>query len=187
MKLNTSQLSPGENSLAYASPRDKWVTELITRISARGYQLSTPLEIAIRLTKIEPDFYMKGSMQCSVGLECARCAENFRFPLNQRFEIAFSQSNPKSGISKFKASADSDELDINFFEGHEINLSEVLEEQFFLAIPFQAICSESCKGVCQRCGINRNTKECLCDSQAVPNHFSVLTQYKLSGGSRGSS
>lgn len=178
MKLNTSQISPGENLLAFSSPKDAWLTALMARVSERGYEFKSPLYVELSLTKLEPDYYMKGILKCSITRECARCAEVFTMPLTQRFEIAFTQSNSRRIRSKLDA-ADTDELDINFFEGHEIDLSPVIEEQFFLAIPFQSICKADCKGICQKCGINRSHKDCGCVPEIALHPFETLKGFQL--------
>jgi uncharacterized protein len=36
-------------------------------------------------------------------------------------------------------------------------------EQFQLALPMKALCSEACKGLCPTCGTNLNTGTCDCN------------------------
>ncbi len=187
MKLNTSQVFPGENALQFSSQKDGWVQNLVTRVSASGYEFTAPLALDLRLTKLEPDFYLKGTLGCHVIQPCARCAESFELKINHRFEIAFSKLNSRRGKSRFEnntgstseSTAEMNEVDINFIEGNEIDLSPVIEEQFFLAIPFQSVCQESCKGMCQRCGANLNKGRCDCKVESKAIAFSDLGILKV--------
>lgn len=177
MKLLISQLLEGENAFQFNSAKEGWVTDVIHRVEKRGYQVNGPMLIDLRLTKLEPDYYLRGQLVFNIQQTCARCAENFPMPIRQPFEIALAHiSNAK--VNKVGLSEESEELDVNFFEGNEIDLSPIVEEQFFLSIPYQSLCRPDCKGMCQQCGSNRNTVDCKCGSITPPNPFSVLQQLK---------
>lgn len=179
MKLNTKHISPGESKLDFSSSRDGWMQNLVTKVKSRDYCLKAPISVSLSVTKVEPDFFMRGNLQSAIVQPCARCAENFTLALNHRFDIAFSQINSRQLQSTIKQSGEIDELDINFFDGHEIDLAPVIEEQFFLAIPFQSICKPDCKGICQACGANQNTAPCECRTTVSPGPFSILNRYQI--------
>lgn len=66
--------------------------------------------------------------------------------------------------------AESDDLNLDVDEevirisphGLEINVAHLAFEEFLLALPFKALCSEECKGLCPKCGHNLNTGPCAC-------------------------
>jgi len=58
-----------------------------------------------------------------------------------------------------------EELDTHYYEGEELDLNEILQEEIVLNIPMRAVCKEDCKGLCERCGGNRNLGECKCENQ----------------------
>jgi uncharacterized protein len=86
---------------------------------------------------------------------------------DQKFVIAFYKS--ENDIKTFSQAVDDIEgsFDLEFLEGNEINIGEVLHEQLALEIPFQPVCSESCKGLCTSCGTNLNEETCACVSKSV--------------------
>ena len=146
MKLIITQLHEGENRFHFESQRDSWVGEIVSRIGEGGYQVQGPLTVDLNLTKLEPDYYLKGEMAFKVEQTCARCAENYDLPIKHSFDVALAHVD----ANKVKAVAiaeESEVLDVNFFDGNEIELSPILEEQFFLSIPYQAVCKEDCKGI----------------------------------------
>ncbi len=55
-----------------------------------------------------------------------------------------------------------------------LNLAELIEEQVLISIPEKKLCSTSCKGLCQRCGVNLNKQSCLCTEEIEDHPFAVL-------------
>ena len=172
MKLVVSQLNEGENRFEFESPKEAWLQQVVQRISQEGYHLPSPLQVEVNLTKLEPDYYLRGSMRFTIEQNCARCAEGFVMPVNHTFHVAMAHLTHGKSRSP-ELMEESEELDINFFEGNEIDLSPVIEEQFFLSLPYQSVCQEDCKGICQQCGKNRNIAKCTCVPKAA-SAFSVL-------------
>jgi uncharacterized protein len=178
MKLSISTLNEGENALEFNSIRDSWLKNLISRIEREGgFHFETPLGLDLRLTKLEPDYYLRGKMNYCIAVPCARCAESFKMPVDQAFELALSHVKSAEAGSE-KISEESEELDINFFSGNEIDLEPMVEEQFQLSLPYKALCSNNCRGVCQKCGKNLNQGNCDCKSDSETNPFSILKQIK---------
>ena len=44
----------------------------------------------------------------------------------------------------------------------ELDLGELMREQFVLALPMKPLCREACKGLCPQCGTNLNKATCDC-------------------------
>jgi len=42
-------------------------------------------------------------------------------------------------------------------------LEDVLREQVLLSLPARTLCKPDCKGLCPRCGKNRNLEACTCE------------------------
>ena len=56
-----------------------------------------------------------------------------------------------------------DDLETSYYRDDQIDLNELLREQFYLALPMKPLCREDCQGLCPVCGINRNTATCGCE------------------------
>ncbi len=178
MKLPISQLPEGDSSFHFESPKDSWVQDLIRDIAKRGYQVVGPMKLDLKLTKLEPDYYLRGVVQFSVTQVCARCAESFPLPVQQPFHVAMAHV-AHDRHHKAEVAEESDELDVNYFEGPDINLAPVIEEQFFLSLPYQSLCRPNCRGVCQQCGKNLNLEDCGCKAMEAPHPFSKLKEFRL--------
>ncbi|NBX67950.1 MAG: DUF177 domain-containing protein [Proteobacteria bacterium] len=178
MKIAVTSLVEGENPFHFDSQKEDWLKELITHLTKEGYQFKSPLIVDANLTKVDPDFYLRGKLKFSVDQTCARCAEQFPLNVNSPFEIALANV-PSGKLRSPELAEESEELDINFFEGHEIDLNPIITEQFFLSIPYQSLCKPDCLGICQQCGTNLNSKMCQCAEKKSITPFSVLQEMKL--------
>ncbi len=175
MKLVISQLKEGENLFDFDSTKEPWLIEMIKRITDTGHTFLSPMHVHFNLVQSDPDYFLKGKMDFHVEQICARCAETFDQSIKHPFAVSLAhvESN-RAHKTKSKEEEEDTDLDINFFEGNEIDLAPLLEEQFFLSLPYKSTCSETCKGICQSCGQNLNLKTCGCSHKNLASPFSVL-------------
>ena len=178
MKLPVSQIHEGDNALHFDSRQDGWVRDVMHHVEKRGYRFNSPMLAEMNLVKLEPDYYLRGRLEFAIQQTCARCAEPFQLDIKHPFEVAFAHISGQTVRKTAKLTEESEELDINFFEGPELDLAPVVEEQFFLSIPYQAVCKPACRGMCQKCGQNLNAGACGCSGEIKPNPFSILKQLK---------
>jgi uncharacterized protein len=142
-------------------------------VEKEGYRFVTPMQVDLKVTKLEPEFYIKGKLEFTVEQTCARCAETFPLSIRHPFDVAMAKL-PQVRVRGTEIAEKADTLDVNFFEGNEIALNPIIEEQFFLSIPYQSLCRQECKGMCQKCGMNRNIKECGCKAVLEVSPFAAL-------------
>jgi uncharacterized protein len=55
-----------------------------------------------------------------------------------------------------------DDLDVDFYENDELDLSRLVENETTLALPMKPLCRPDCRGLCAVCGANRNVVMCTC-------------------------
>ena len=97
---------------------------------------------------------IKGSCELIFSIPCDRCLT----PVETKLSLEFSRVvyAPDMDIPK-------EEEDQQFVEEYELNLERLLEEELQLLWPTKTLCSEDCKGICMKCGQNRNEGSCDCD------------------------
>ena len=81
---------------------------------------------------------------------------------------------PKERIKNIVSSKPADrlgilDLDIEFYTDDAIDINEIIRNQIILAVPFNPLCKEDCKGLCPQCGMNRNHGTCECSGEEVIN------------------
>ena len=71
-----------------------------------------------------------------------------------------------------------DDLETSYYADDQIDLNEMMREQFYLALPMKPLCREDCKGLCPQCGTNLNTGTCDCAPVWEDPRLAALKQLK---------
>jgi uncharacterized protein len=136
---------------------------------------SSPLHaigVAELLEESDGQIRVQGRYTVEMTAQCDRCLGRARFPLDAGFDLFY---RPASELAEQEEVAiDEGEAEIGFYEGHGLELEDILREQVLLALPMQKVCEESCKGICPVCGKNRNEADCGCSDSADDNRWSAL-------------
>ncbi len=104
---------------------------------------------------------LTGSVQADTSLECSRCLKRFPFRIQEsrmHVDLMPGTSRPSAGEHEL----DRSELEVEFYQGDEIEPLELLKEQLLLGIPMVPLHSEECRGLCPVCGADLNERECGC-------------------------
>lgn len=120
---------------------------------------------------------VNGSLKVEMGAECDRCLEPASFPVEGRFRLAYRPS--QSPMQGHETLLDAAEAEIGFFEGDGLELADVVREHVLLSLPMQRLCRPECKGICPRCGQNRNDAECACATVKIDERWEALKQIKV--------
>jgi uncharacterized protein len=125
-----------------------------------AYRVAEPVELEFDLHKDKARFRIVGTVRTVLELSCSRCLEPYRLPVDAAVDLRYLPSEERS-TDDDKEIADED-VDISYYRDDQIDLSELLREQFYLAMPMKPLCREECGGLCPQCGVNRNTGTCDC-------------------------
>ena len=110
---------------------------------------------------IVADIRLRGNFSSNFQVPCARCIEPVEIPLAAEFDLIF---RPVSADSESpERSITAPETEIGYYQKDSLLLEDVLREQVLLALPVRTLCKPDCKGLCPRCGQNRNSQPCSCD------------------------
>jgi uncharacterized protein len=136
--------------------------ERLNRPENSGFRFLGPAEIAVTLRKVDGGLKIMGSVECRLALNCGRCLEEFTFPLSTELDVELA---PKALMpSENELELKFGEMDVEYFEGDEIDLAQVVYEEVLLNIPMGPLCGEECRGLCGVCGKNRNYEPCTCET-----------------------
>lgn len=122
--------------------------------------------------EIVSDIRLKGSLQGSFEAPCARCVEPVQHLISAEFDLLFRPLGVDAGGSEYAISTQ--ETEIGYYEKDGLALEDVLREQVLLALPARSLCQPECKGLCPRCGQNRNEAACSCDEVASDLRWEAL-------------
>jgi uncharacterized protein len=110
---------------------------------------------------IVADIRLKGSFSGRFQVPCARCVEPVEIPLAADFDLIFRPAAADSEATERSITAP--ETEIGYYQKDSLLLEDVLREQVLLSLPVRTLCKPDCKGLCPRCGENRNIQPCSCD------------------------
>ena len=118
-----------------------------------------------------------GQVLSAVRLTCSRCLAEYELPLASEFTIFYTESTGDELEEEVELS--DVELISASYQGEEIDLDFEIAEQVMLEIPFKPLCSESCLGLCSRCGADLNAGECGCDRGGINMKMVALQKIKI--------
>ncbi len=162
-----------------ASLTTAWCAERLAGV----YEAASPtLAIAIVASRhaevVEAHVRVQGKFRCA----CSRCAEPVELTVDTEFDHHFvgpGQLDASGELDVDGMALDADP-DVSEHDGARIELEELCIEHAILALPDVPLCDEDCKGLCPRCGINRNQETCSCDlSEERSSPWAKLAQLRV--------
>jgi len=125
-----------------------------------AYRIVAPVDLDFDIRKDKEKFRLEGTARTALELTCSRCLEPFRMPVDAAFDLRFM---PVSEMpTEEEREMQEEDIDVSYYRDDEIDLNELLREQFYLALPMKPLCREDCKGLCPQCGTNLNAGTCSC-------------------------
>jgi len=138
-----------------------------------GGTIGAPFEASLYIVPQDEGFLITGSMRGSVLLPCDFCLEEFETPVQANFD-SFEQAGANDDQY-------ADEVRVREVKGSpEFDAGGYLWEQFMLALPTRPLCKPGCKGLCPKCGKDRNKDECGCGRDDGDPRLAVLRKLKVS-------
>jgi uncharacterized protein len=110
---------------------------------------------------IVADIRLRGRFAGKFQVPCARCVEPVEVPLSAEFDLIFRPAGADSDAPERSITAP--ETEIGYYQKDGLWLEDVLREQVLLSLPVKTLCKPDCKGLCPRCGENRNSQACRCE------------------------
>jgi len=142
-----------------------------------GYRLSGPLRASLEFTLLEGSVRVTGRVRALLGATCDRCLVEFPFEIDSEVDLFFSRLGEPPGTEVELKAPD---LDVNALTGDALNTDDILLGQIAEELPLTALCSESCKGLCQGCGADLNKAACKCVAEEkIDARLAVLKNFRV--------
>jgi uncharacterized protein len=166
MKIRIEEITEKGIQLGFNKEKE-WLDELFRGGRDIDFTFASPISISLMINRSGRNVFVQGKIDTSLNLKCIRCAEEFVYHLSEAITCTLAPlietSRPHS-----ESELTSQDLELSFYQGEEIDLYQILKEHLFLSLPSYPLCSNSCKGLCPVCGVNLNVDSCRC-SQRVGN------------------
>jgi len=182
MKLEIEGLSSEPRAFAYQADAGWWSARMPAQPGVPR-DLPEPIRMAGQAYRggAGEELVLEGSVDGAFLLECARCLARYRHPLHEPFRLVLEPAGSRTPAEPEAAEALSrdgvclsDELEMGWYRGSEIQLDAVCLEVVSLALPVKPLCREDCAGLCPRCGADRNEAPCTCEDVSPSSPFAAL-------------
>lgn len=150
--------------------------ELQQRTPLRGEGRADLVEEHHGKHKVIQDIRLKGKLDTSLEMPCARCLEPVVHEVSRSFDLLYRPQGSDAGHAEL--SVTDAEAEIGYYQGAGLLLEDALREQVLLAVPLKVLCREDCKGLCPHCGKNLNEGQCTCAEQVEDPRWSALKQIR---------
>jgi uncharacterized protein len=127
------------------------------------FQMIAPAMLAFDIFKDKQQFRLSGRVQTTLELPCSRCLEPFTWPVDAAFDLRYLPRTENAGEGEREI--EEDDLATAFYENDEVDLGQLMLEQFYLSLPMKPLCADDCRGLCPVCGTNLNRATCQCDPE----------------------
>ena len=153
-------LSLDLNKIRTAQERFERVYQADELPREQDFTLVEPVSLAFDIFKDKQQFHLVGHVKTTLELPCSRCLEPFTLPVDQAFDLRYQPHAQNTGEGEREI--EEDDLTTAFYENDEIDLGQLMREQFYLALPMKPLCADDCQGLCAVCGKNLNRETCDC-------------------------
>lgn len=126
-----------------------------------AFRVTSPVDLRIRVHKDGTRYRLVGRVRASLELGCSRCLEPFALAVDAAFDLRYSPA--AEAADSEERELQSADLNAASYSDESIDLQQLVEEQFYLALPMKPLCRQECKGLCPQCGTNLNVETCDCD------------------------
>ena len=144
--------------------------------SGDDYRVVGDATLTFDIHKDKQHFRLVGRVKSTLELTCGRCLDPFARPVDLEFDLRYQPHTPDGGEGEREIKED--DLTTAYYENDEIDLGQLMLEQFYLSLPMKPLCRDDCQGLCPVCGKNRNREMCACQQQWEDPRLAALRALK---------
>lgn len=104
----------------------------------------------------------------NVTVHCARCTEEIKQLV--KFKVS------EYLVREEQAENMGDDDDAVVFSGEEIDIDDIIINNFLLNTSGKYLCREDCRGLCPKCGKNLNMGDCGCPDDEIDPRWAALAE-----------
>jgi len=134
----------------------------------------------VRMLRTEKGIWVEAKLSSHVRCSCSRCLLDFVQPVELDVQEEFLPRVDVSTGSRLVGTSDFTE-DFHISQNHILDLAEAAKQYIEMNTPMKPVCNDRCKGICLRCGVDLNEKECRCLGAEIDPRWAALLDLAESG------
>jgi uncharacterized protein len=142
-----------------------------------SYKVVQPVQLHLDIDKSGEQFRLRGRVETVLELPCSRCLDAFLWPVEGSFDLLYQPQSANIGEGELEV--EEDDLSTAFYQNQQIDLAQLMREQFYLALPMKPLCGDDCRGLCPVCGTNLNRGICGCNREWEDPRMAALKNVKV--------
>ena len=174
MRLRIDDIRGEAKEIAFAEP-EAAINRTLEAGPVHEFKVEGPVAVALSYYRAGTELFIEGELTAMTAASCARCAEPFVTPSTRSFRYVLI---PRALVSKDDDRED--DLEFAVYDGDEVDVTPLVQEQVLLALPTRPLCKEECRGLCSQCGVNLNEHQCGCQTGQAEPRMAFLRTLKLS-------
>jgi uncharacterized protein len=124
----------------------------------------TPVKATLHITPGSGGLiHITGGITSAPLVQCSRCLKKFPYPVETAIDFDLCPVRTLNADRDHEHELDKSELDMEFYQGDEIEPVDIVREHLLLALPMVPLHDEQCKGLCTTCGADLNVAACNCE------------------------
>lgn len=98
---------------------------------------------------------ISGETDVTLKIPCDRCLKDVAVGIH----LVIDRIYP---LQKAESEKDGNAEDADYMTGTVLDIDNLVCQEILINRPVKVLCSESCKGICRKCGVNLNDEICSC-------------------------
>ena len=134
----------------------------------------------VRMLRTDKGIWVEARLSSHIRCSCSRCLLDFDQPVELDVQEEFLPRVDVSTGSRLVGTSDFTE-DFHISQNHILDLAEAAKQYIEMNTPMKPVCTEQCKGICLRCGVDLNEEECRCQGSQIDPRWGALLDLANSG------
>jgi len=141
-------------------------------INYDGISGISQVKVDLKIQNADEEYFCQGKVRAKVELECVRCLDKYERDMDLKTDFIICSEEYHNRI---KGEAEDNENYVYCY-GNEIkaDITDVIRQAIIIAVPMMPLCSYDCAGLCTKCGVNRNHKDCDCQTEVIDERWQGL-------------
>jgi uncharacterized protein len=138
-----------------------------------------PVRVHGAVVRVRAGVRFSGRLETEVAIECARCTGVYTHSIATEFALLYTDGSTGEAAENAEQLLQEDDCAVaSLVEGGRIDLLALAREQVYLALPLKPVCGETCRGLCDGCGVDLNREACRCPETTSDPRLAALAELK---------